>query len=146
MILNFSTKDGINTTLSLSKELLEIIDCLILIKGEAKVYSILKANGIRVKLPLIFIKVLHSRDQSNSNINSPSKLLFFFMNLSSKFYGKENLKLYLRSSKSKGLSKKYINELIKKNYFILTNNCKLREVLCISIVLAGYFQGNHVSY
>ena len=129
MILNFSSKNSINSAISLSKELLEVINCLILEEVEAKVHSILKVNSIRIKLPLILIKVLYLEDRYNSNIDSPSKLSLFFINLSSEFNDKENLKLYLRRSEDKGLSKEYINNLLKKDYFIPRNNYELREVI-----------------
>lgn len=62
MILNFSTKNGSDPALSPSPDLLEVINIPSLAEAEAKVRSILKANGIRVKSPLILIKALCSGD------------------------------------------------------------------------------------
>lgn len=68
------------------------------------------------------------------------------MNPSSKFNDEENLKLHLRSSEGKGLSEECIDELLKKECFIPTNNFKLREVLRIGTVFTGCFWNKGINF
>ena len=81
---------------------------------------------------------MHASKWFNSNVNSPSKLSFF-MNPSSNFDKDMNLKIHLKSTKGKGLADNYINTLLKKEYFIQTNNYELREVLRIRMMISKSF-------
>ena len=68
------------------------------------------------------------------------------MNPLSDFNDKINLKMHLKSTEGKGLTDGYINTLLKKKYFILTNNYELQEVLRIGIIFGKYFFNKGIIY
>ena len=88
-ILNVTSKDGKSPALSPTEELLDFMTCTMLVEAEAKVRSMLKAHSVRVKLPSILIKVLHTGDWCNRDADS-SRKLSFFMNPSSEFDDEKN--------------------------------------------------------
>ena len=92
-----------------------------------------------MKLSLIFIKSLMSSDWYNGDIDSSSKLSFFFMNLSATIDKDENLWLHLKSSESKGLSDKSISAFMKKDLFILKSNYELRKVIRMGKIVLKCF-------
>ena len=56
----------------------------------------------------------------------------------------ENLRLSLKISEEKGLLDKTINQLLKKEYYIPTNNFKLREQLRIITIFKSTFLGARI--
>ena len=62
MILVFMTRDGTSAALSPTKDLRRVMDSATLAEAQAVITSVLKRKGVRMKLPLIFVKSLMSGD------------------------------------------------------------------------------------
>ena len=144
MILAFMTRDGTSAALSPTKDLRRVMDSATLAEAQAVVTSVLKREGIRMKLPLIFVKSLMSGDWHNGDVDSPSKLSFFFLNPSATIDEDENLRLHLRSTEGKGLSDESISALMKKDLFIPKSNYELREVIRMGTIVSKCFFGDGI--
>ena len=76
------SRDSTSVALSLTKDLRCIIDSATLAEAQAVVTLILKHEEFFIKLLLIFVKSLMPKDWYNRDVDSPSKLSFFYESIS----------------------------------------------------------------
>ena len=134
--------DGKSAATSPTEYLKKVLECKTLAEAQSTVISIMKRKGVRWRPPLMLVKALMSGDWCNGDVDSPSKLSFFFMNPSVSVDYEENLRLQLRSSEGKGLSDEAITAMMKKDLFVLMNNYELRDAVRIGTVFSKCFWNN----
>ena len=112
-----------------------------LAESRSKANTIMKQQGTRVNLILCLVKFLISGSWYNDNSDNLGNLSIFFISPCDHLNDEENLRLSLKISEGKELSGETINQLLKKEYYIPTNNFELRKQLRIITIFKSTFLG-----